>query len=54
MAALAAISHDELRFDSVMPYYSIQLEAEALGCKVLIGERKIQCPRLLIISVIKE
>ena len=34
MAALAAVGHDEYGFDSVAPYFSIHLEAEALGAKV--------------------
>jgi [methyl-Co(III) methanol-specific corrinoid protein]:coenzyme M methyltransferase len=32
MAALAAIGHDGLGFDSVMPYFSVVHEAAALGC----------------------
>lgn len=34
MAALAATAHTVLGFDSVMPYFSIHLEAEMLGCQV--------------------
>lgn len=34
MAALAAIGHDVFGFDSVAPYYSVHLEASALGAKV--------------------
>ncbi len=34
MAALAATAHTVLGFDSVMPYFSIHLEAEMLGCKI--------------------
>lgn len=34
MAALAAASRDLFGFDSVMPYFSIHLEATALGCEI--------------------
>ena len=34
MAALAATGHDLLGFDSVMPYFSVHLEAAALGCEI--------------------
>lgn len=34
MAALAAIGHDIFGFDSVAPYFSVHLEASALGAKV--------------------
>lgn len=34
MAALAAVGHEEYGFDSVAPYFSIHLEAEALGARV--------------------
>ncbi len=34
MAQLAATGHTVLGFDSVMPYFSVHLEAEALGCEV--------------------
>ena len=34
MAALAAAGHDVFGFDSVMPYFSIHLEAAALGCEI--------------------
>lgn len=34
MAALAAVGHEEYGFDSVAPYFSIHLEAEALGAPV--------------------
>ncbi|QDR82472.1 Uroporphyrinogen decarboxylase [Sporomusa termitida] len=32
MAALAAVGHDTLGFDSVTPYFSVHAEAAALGC----------------------
>ncbi|MHB1006742.1 MAG: MtaA/CmuA family methyltransferase [Chloroflexota bacterium] len=34
MARLASGGHDILGFDTVMPYFSVEQEAEALGCKV--------------------
>jgi [methyl-Co(III) methanol-specific corrinoid protein]:coenzyme M methyltransferase len=34
MAALAAVGHDVFGFDSVAPYFSVHLEAAALGAKV--------------------
>lgn len=34
MARLASTNHTVLGFDSVMPYFSVHLEAEALGCQV--------------------
>jgi len=34
MAALAAAGRDLFGFDSVMPYFSIHLEAAALGCEI--------------------
>lgn len=34
MAALAARGHEHFRFDSIMPYFSIHLEAAALGAKI--------------------
>lgn len=38
MADLAAVSHTILGFDSVMPYFSVHLEAAALGCEVYWGD----------------
>lgn len=37
MAALAAAGHELYRFDSVTPYFSVHLEAEALGAKIKWG-----------------
>jgi [methyl-Co(III) methanol-specific corrinoid protein]:coenzyme M methyltransferase len=34
MAALAAVSHEKLGFDSVSPYFSVVQEAAALGCQI--------------------
>ena len=34
MASLAATAHTMLGFDSVMPYFSVHLEAEMLGCEI--------------------
>jgi len=34
MAALASAGHDHFKFDSVMPYFSVHLEAAALGAQV--------------------
>lgn len=34
METLAAVAHDKFGFDSVSPYFSIHLEAEALGAKM--------------------
>jgi MtaA/CmuA family methyltransferase len=34
MAALASAGHDLLGFDSVSPYFSVHLEAAALGCDI--------------------
>jgi MtaA/CmuA family methyltransferase len=34
IAALASCGHDILGFDCVSPYFSVQLEAAALGCRV--------------------
>ncbi len=34
MAALAASGHEYLGFDTVAPYFSVQQEAAALGCKI--------------------
>ena len=38
MAALAAVGHDVLGFDTVSPYFSVQQESAAFGCKVGWGE----------------
>ena len=37
MAALAAIGHDVLGFDTVSPYFSVQQESAAFGCPVVWG-----------------
>ncbi|RPJ07837.1 MAG: MtaA/CmuA family methyltransferase [Deltaproteobacteria bacterium] len=34
MAALAAAGHEILGFDTIMPYFSVQVEAPALGCEM--------------------
>ena len=34
MAALAAAGHDIIGFDTIMPYFSVHLEAAALGCAI--------------------
>lgn len=34
MAALAAIGHEKLGFDSIMPYFSVVQEAAAFGCEI--------------------
>lgn len=34
MAMLAAVGHDEFGFDTVAPYFSVHLEAAALGAKI--------------------
>lgn len=39
MAALAAVGHDELGFDSVEPYFSVQNEAAAFGAVLDWGHR---------------
>ncbi len=39
MAELAAVGHTVLGFDSVMPYFSVHLEASALGCEVYWGDQ---------------
>ena len=39
MAALASVGHDAYGFDSVAPYFSIHLEAAALGCPIDWGDR---------------
>ena len=39
MAALALTGHEVVGFDTVMPEFSVQQEAEALGCKVDWGNR---------------
>lgn len=38
MAALAAVGHDVLGFDTVSPYFSVQQESAAFGCPVVWGE----------------
>jgi len=38
MAALAAVGHDVLGFDTVSPYFSVQQESAAFGCQVVWGE----------------
>jgi methylthiol:coenzyme M methyltransferase len=38
MARLAAGAHDILGFDAIMPYFSVQAEAAALGCNVDWGD----------------
>lgn len=38
MALLAATGHDLLGFDSVMPYFSVHLESQALGCLIDWGD----------------
>lgn len=38
MAALAAGGHAILGFDTIMPYFSVQVEAPALGCEVDWGD----------------
>ncbi len=40
MAALAMVSHEELGFDTVAPYFSVQQEAAAFGCNVQWGSKK--------------
>jgi uroporphyrinogen-III decarboxylase len=39
MARLAATAHTELRHDILMPYFSVQHEAAALGCRIDWGRR---------------
>lgn len=46
MAALAAVGHDVLGFDSVTPYFSIHQEAAALGCDIDWGNSD-RLPRIL-------
>ena len=41
MARLAATAHTELRHDILMPYFSVQHEAAALGCRVEWGRRDL-------------
>jgi [methyl-Co(III) methanol-specific corrinoid protein]:coenzyme M methyltransferase len=41
MARLAATAHTELQHDIVMPYFSVQHEAAALGCEVDWGRRDL-------------
>lgn len=38
MARLAAGAHDILGYDAIMPYFSVQAEAAALGCQVDWGD----------------
>jgi [methyl-Co(III) methanol-specific corrinoid protein]:coenzyme M methyltransferase len=38
MARLAAGAHDILGYDAIMPYFSVQAEAAALGCEVDWGD----------------
>ncbi len=38
MASLAAAGHEILGFDTIAPYFSVQQEAEALGCEVDWGD----------------
>ena len=38
MARLAAAAHDVLGYDAIMPYFSVQAEAAALGCEVDWGD----------------
>ncbi|MBN1582953.1 MAG: MtaA/CmuA family methyltransferase [Anaerolineae bacterium] len=38
MARLAAAAHDVLGYDAIMPYFSVQAEAAALGCHVDWGD----------------
>src|SRR5512133_1207116 len=38
MARLAAAGHEVLGFDTIAPYFSVQQEAEALGCEVDWGD----------------
>lgn len=40
MAALAGGAHDILGYDAIMPYFSVQAEAGALGCEVDWGDRE--------------
>lgn len=40
MATLAAGGHDVLGYDTIAPYFSVQQEAEALGCEVDWGDRE--------------
>jgi MtaA/CmuA family methyltransferase len=40
MATLAAAGHDLLGFDTIMPYFSVQMEAPALGCEMDWGDRE--------------
>ena len=41
MAKLAETAHTQLRHDIIMPYFSVQHEAAALGCKVDWGRRDL-------------
>ena len=38
MATLAAAGHEILGFDTIMPYFSVQMEAPALGCEMDWGD----------------
>src|SRR5512139_3506187 len=40
MAALAAAGHEILGFDTIMPYFSVQMEAPALGCEMDWGDKE--------------
>lgn len=46
MAALAAVGHDVIGFDSVTPYFSVHQEAAALGCEIDWGNID-RLPRIL-------
>lgn len=46
MAALASVGRDAYGFDSVAPYFSIHLEAAALGCPIDWGDR-FTMPRVI-------
>ncbi len=39
IADLAASGYEELGFDTIMPYFSVQIEAPALGCKMNWGDK---------------
>jgi MtaA/CmuA family methyltransferase len=40
MAVLAAAGHEILGFDTIMPYFSVQMEAPALGCEMDWGDKE--------------
>jgi [methyl-Co(III) methanol-specific corrinoid protein]:coenzyme M methyltransferase len=40
MATLAAAGHEILGFDTIMPYFSVQMEAPALGCEMDWGDKE--------------